>query len=98
MRHDSFHICKVYINKPGDGNEFGNSLHPLAQYIINRIKRLKKRSLFINNLKPSVIRNRNNSIYLIYKLVMRALTNIASCGTFKGKRLGNDRNRKRASV
>ena len=93
-----FDVRKVTINNSRNGNDIGNSLHPLPQDIVGNAKRLEKARSFIDKLHQPLVGNADDGIHALAQLRQTLLRLHHAALAFEGEGLGNHRHGERAQL
>ena len=93
--HDGADVSEVEVDQTRNGNEVGNALDALAKRIVGNAERIERRSLLVDDLEQTVVRDNNEGVDLLGKQIAALLGLIAANAAFETERLGDDANRER---
>ncbi len=87
--HDGPHIGKVEVDQTGHGDQLGNALDALAQYIIGHAERLLDAGPSVDDLQQAVVGDGDEGIHLLLEGRDAFFGHRTTLGALEGKRLGD---------
>ena len=76
--HDGADVSEVEVDQTRNGNEVGNALDALAKRIVGNAERIERRSLLVDDLEQTVVRDNDEGVDLLGKQIAALLSLIAA--------------------